>query len=62
MSVCVLCNEHPIEDWFGYLCPDCKKISGIIKIYGLTRVSTILDRCCIRSIKQLEEKMKVTKM
>tara|TARA_R110001632_G_scaffold11851_4_gene41980 strand:- start:6453 stop:6665 length:213 start_codon:yes stop_codon:yes gene_type:complete len=57
MAKCLFCNEVEVNTWFSSYCPACKKIQDLINVYGLERIVGILDNCCIRSTRQLEDKI-----
>ena len=57
VNKCIFCQEVEVVTWFSSYCLSCKKIQDLIAVYGLERILAILDNCCIRNTRQLEDKI-----
>ncbi len=57
MGICYLCEKED-RSYFGYYCEKCNKIKRLIHLYGLERVSEILECVLIRTKTQQTNKIK----
>ena len=58
MGVCYLCEKED-RAWNAYYCVKCNRIKRLIHLYGLERVSDILDCVLIRTHDQQQHKIKI---
>ena len=58
---CRFCEKSEVEYWFGNWCESCRKIKNLGNVYGFERVLEILERCCIRNPKQIDNKIVIQK-
>ena len=56
--VCVLCEKNEVEEWFGKWCFKCRRHKHLINLYGVDKVSEVLERVLVRQQAQQEHKIK----
>tara|TARA_R110000851_G_scaffold233287_1_gene385813 strand:+ start:1793 stop:2032 length:240 start_codon:yes stop_codon:yes gene_type:complete len=58
MGYCLICETEEAEGWFGKWCVKCRRIKHLINLYGLTKVSEVLERVLVRKDDKMEYKIK----
>lgn len=56
--VCGLCETNAVEEWFGKWCKSCRRHKHLINLYGVDKVSEVLERVLVRQEAQQEHKIK----
>ena len=56
--VCLLCETEPVEEYFGKWCVKCRRHKHLINLYGVEKVSEVLERVFIRTCDKQEYKIK----
>ena len=55
--VCYLCETNEAETYFGYWCVKCRRHKHLINLYGLDKVSEVLERVLVRQESKMEYKI-----
>tara|TARA_R110002153_G_scaffold263043_1_gene424201 strand:- start:706 stop:1014 length:309 start_codon:yes stop_codon:yes gene_type:complete len=59
MAVCKFCEVETCDTWYSSYCAACHKIKRIIALFGIEKVSNILDTVLLVDFDSQKNKVKV---
>ena len=58
MAHCKFCLNNTVDTWFGNWCEQCHKLQRIIALFGIDKVSNILDTVLLVDFDSQKTKVK----